>query len=68
MKQVLVILPYANSHLELFIKYIHRNYVADFYILRKASYYRQNITNNEIDLPSLVYSNTIHKLLGHNYY
>lgn len=67
MKQVLVILPYANKHLELFIQYIKKHYEVDYFIHGSADKYRKNIKNNAIEIHSLDYYSTCKNLLNKKY-
>lgn len=67
MKKVLVILPYANSHLGLFIKYINNNYLVDYYIHSDSSKYRENIDNPALAISSIKYLKVCKNLLSNKY-
>ena len=55
MKKVLVILPYANKHLELFFRYIEKHYKVEYFVHGRSDQYRKNIKDNALKIQSIGY-------------
>ncbi len=52
MKKALVILPYANAHLGLFLSYVKSHFEVSFYIHKSAHKYRKYISENSLEIDS----------------